>query len=464
MGWLEEIRRTRKQLRRGRRTWPVGTGVVEPWEQVHGHDDELYSPESYGDYLVTSNEIFSAASLRARLASTVPLKLYRGSATDKVEMDDSPAAQLLRYVNPFWTWQRLARMDELSMCLWGESFWAVERGPDGVPRELFWLKASRVKPVPHPENYLSGFLYESGVNGMVIPFGTNEIVWHRYPNPLDEFSALSPVAAARLAADTGSAMMKANRNLHSQGLQVAAMVVPPANVTYSKEQADQLADDLQRRFAGANNAHKWAVLRYEAQVRPVNISPKDAEFLGGLGLTLRQVANTYGIPAPLLNDLEHATLANVREYQAGLWELALVPDLGLRAGEIREQYLPMWREHKSGGPDYAEFDFSGVTALAKARSDTWDRDRQAIEVGAQTINEWRKARGLPPVPWGDVWWAPVNKSAVDSAESRPQGDTAPTTLPEQDPPPDGEKPIVPQGNGEPARVLLDALSLPVRRL
>lgn len=437
MGLLERIDR---QRRGGALAYPVGPLVVQPWEQAHGHDATEFVPESYGDYLVTSNEIFSAATLRARLASSAPVRLYRGRDADKVELADSAPARLLRYVNPSWTAERLARMDELSMCVFGASVWAVEKDGRGQPKEIWWLKASRVKPVPDPKNYLAGYLYESNVNGQTLAFRPDEIVWFRYPNPLDEFGALSPVAAARLAADTASAMMKSNRSLHTNGLQIAGVLSPKGDkVQFTKEQADQLGDDLHRRFSGADKAHKWAVLRYEAEFKPAAVTPKDAEFILGLGLTARMVHNAYGIPSPLLNDLEHATLANVRELTTVLWEHALVPDLGLRAGEIREQFLPMFTGRRGGlVPDHAEHDFSGVAALQKSKSETWDRDRQAIEVGAQTINEWRKGKGLPPVPWGDVWWAPVNKSAVVDADSTPQGDTSPTGAPAEGGPEPGQ--------------------------
>ncbi|MGH3926929.1 MAG: phage portal protein, partial [Pseudonocardiaceae bacterium] len=319
-------------------------------------------------------------------------------------------------------------MDELCMCLWGETLWAVERASASAPEQIWWLKASRVFPVPDERNYLAGFLYKSNVNGQEIAFRPDEIVWQRYPNPLDEFSALSPVAAARLAADTGSAMMKANRNLHSQGLQIAGMVVPKQkdgmSVQFSAAQAEELEERLQKRFAGADKAHRWAVLRYEAEFHPVNISPKDAEFLGGLGLTLRQVCNAYGLPSPLLNDLEHATLANLREFQKALWEHGLVPDLTLRQEEIREQFLPMFPA-RSGTPlpNHVQYDFSGVAALQESQTEAWDRERQSIEVGAMTVNEWRIKHGMPRVAWGDVWWAPANKFAVKSATSAPSAES-----------------------------------------
>jgi len=424
------VDRIAARRRGGALDWPVGRAVVEPFERVYGHDSERHVPESYGDYLVTSNEVYSACLLRSRLASLPSLRLYRGNDAAKRELPLSPAAKLLRHVNPFWSAERLARMDELAMGVWGATAWALEPGKDGRPAEIWWLKPSRLKPVPHPDKYLAGFLYESNVGGETIPFTPDEIVWFRYPNPLDEYSALSPIVAARLAADTGSAAMKSNKAMHVNGLQIAGVLAPKTDkVSFTAEQAGALEDDLQRRFAGADRAHKWAVLRYEAEFKPVNITPKDAEYINGLGITARMIYNAYGIPAPLLNDLQHATLANLRELTTIAWENALVPDMKLRAGDIREQYLPRWGRYGYDTPDHCEYDFSQISALQTSHTASWDRDRQAIEVGSMTINEWRTRQGMPPVPWGDVWWAPVNKSAVTSASSRPQGDTSPTQIP-----------------------------------
>lgn len=414
MGLAEQV--TSQWKRRGKaRSWPVGEATEAAWESRYGHDDSQFSPEEYGDFLVTSADVFAAASLRARLMSSLDLQLYRGRGADKKLISGGPAVDLLRHVNPFWTWPRLQRMDELSRCLWGETYWAIEKDAAGIPREIWWLKPSRVKPVPHVNNYLAGFLYE-GVTGEQIAFRADEIVWQRYPNPLDEFSALSPIAAARLAAETGSEMMRANRALWANGLQMGAMVVPPSGLTFGKDQADDLRRHLEDRFTGSKNAHRWAVLRFEAQIKDLGVTQRDAEFLGGMSMTLRQVANAYGIPTPLLNDLEHSTLANLKELQTALWENALKADAQLCAAEIVEQLLPMFPGRQ---PDYAEWDFSGVSALQESASESWGRDRQAIEVGLLTVNEVRRSRGLPDVSWGDVWYQPVNKVPVGTTIGPP---------------------------------------------
>lgn len=426
MGILERIEASRRPQPQA--AWSVGAGSLTASERTVGHDDDQFSPESYGNYLATSNEIYSAAMLRARLMSSIDLRLYDRDGPEKREITTGPEYTLLRRVNPFWTRRRLSMMDELSMSVWGETVWALEPGPAGQPGEIWWLKPSRVKPVPHESGYLAGFLYYPVNGGPPIPFRPDEIVWFRYPNPLDEFSAMSPLAAARLSADTASAMMRSNRNLFTQGLQMGGVVVPANDkVSFSEEQAEDLAKMLDKRFRGVDKAHRWAVLRFEAQFQKMQVTPKDAEFVEGLNLTLRQVANAYGIPVPLLNDLSRATLANAREYERILWTHALVPDARLRAEEIVEQFLPRFRTRTT----WAEFDFSGVAALQESETEQWSREAEQIRVGGITVNEWRKKHGHPPVAWGDVWWAPVNQSPVTSADSAPQGDTSPSAVPDQ---------------------------------
>ena len=426
MGLIEQVRAQRE---RPRAEWPVGEGVVHHADRTHGHDDEMFSPEKYGEYLVTSNEVFAAAMLRARAMAGLTLDLFDRDGPEKQRITSGPEYELLRHVNPFWTRRRLAMMDEFSMCLWGETFWAIERDRTGRPAEIWWLKPSRTRPVPHPDNYLAGYLYEPVIGGEPIRFRRDEVVWFRYPNPLDEFSALSPLAAARLGADTAAAMMKSNRNLFKNGMQLGGVVTPDTDkVSFSQEQADDLEKGLSDRFKGVDKSHKWAILRYEAKVQSMSVSAKDAEFVEGLNLTLRQVANAYGIPVPLLNEMSHATLSNAREYERLLWTHALVPDSQLKAEEIVEQFLPLFDTRTR----WAEFDYSKIAALQESQTEQWTRESQAIERGALTINEWRASKGMGEVPWGNVWWAPVNKSAVTDAGSNPEGDTSPTTVDESD--------------------------------
>lgn len=407
MGLLERIQ-ARRRRDRPERAWPVGKGELIAPDYAYGHDQSEFSPEEYGDYAATSNDIYTVVAQRARLMSGIQLRFYKGRSSDKTEVTDHPATKLFSYVNPFWTGERLARMDEFCMGLWGETFWALE-GPRGAPKEIWWLKPSRVRPVPHETGYIQEFAYHS-VSGEILRFKPWEIVWQRYPNPIDEFSPLSPLAAARLAADTSTAMSKSNESLFRRGMQIAGLIVPPADkVTFSPEQATDLERALEKRLTGADKAHRWAVLRYEAQFKQLSMTPKDAEFVAGLGLSFRQVCRAYGMQSTLLNDVENATLANASAFERIEWTRALKPDAEFKAAEVREQYLPRFR---GDGPDWCEYDLTSVPSLQESATESWTREAQALDRGAITINEWRRGKGMPDVAWGDRPYLPVNKAPV----------------------------------------------------
>lgn len=427
MGLLDRVNERHAALKN-----PVGSALVTAGESQFGHDSarwQLPSPWSFIsendaalDRVATSDDVYAVINLRARLMSGLKLKTYRGRGSTRSEVSSGPAIDLLDHINPFWTPRRLQRMDELSMGMWGSSFWAVEKDAFGTPRELWWMKPSRVRVVPDETNYIKGYLYEPA-NGSSkwIPFAPDEVVWFRYPNPLDEFASMSPLLASYKASTTGQAMLDSNKSLFTQGMQMGGFVVPAGDkVSFTKDQADDLERFLETRFSGARHAHRWSVLRFDATFKEAQVTPKDAEFVNGMNMTLRRVCNVYGVPSPLMNDLEHATLANASEFHKILWSNALVPDAELKSDEITEQLLPMF----PGRRMHAEFDFTKVSALQEAATSVWERERAQIEVGSLTINEWRESHGKPPVEWGDVWWAPVNKSAV-SGPTQPEPEPVP---------------------------------------
>ena len=419
MGLLERM----SDLRSVQRSYPVGETVMV---DRHGHDDSRFSPEKYGDYIATSNDIYAVAHLRARRMARLQPLLFDRDGPERQRVTAGPVASLLRKVNDFWTFQRLVRMDELCMCLWGESYWFVQRDRRGRPFEIWWVKPTRVKPLVDATNYLRGYAYTPVSGGPALQFGVDEVIWFRYPNPLDEFSPLSPLAAARLAADTAASMQRSNKAMFDQGMQLAGVVTPPQDgsraVTFSRDQASELEMDLSNRFAGTRHAHRWAVLRYDAKLQPIGVNQKDAEYVAGMGLSFRQVCRAYGINPALLGDNEHATLANAREFETQLWQDSLQPDADFRAAEITEQLLPMFGPRAA--PTVFEWDYSQIPALQEAESAVWEREGAQMDRGALLINEWRKSKGLPPVPWGDVWWAPVNKARVRDDETNPTNEPA----------------------------------------
>lgn len=405
MGVLDLLSRVNDALERA---FVTGPAVVDPAVVDFGAPSE-WSPSEYGDYIATSNGVYACVRLRATNLASLPLRLYSENAeSDRIDLPRThEAVRLFRTVNPFWTFKRLTEMTEMSMGLWGQAFWVMAmRG--NRPAELWWARPDRMTVHPHPSEYISHFTYDHG--GREIRFERDEVAWIRYPNPLDEFSGLSPLAAARLAADTSTAAMKSNYMIFRNGVQAAALIAPAQGATMlTDEQAKTLTDQINRRMKGIDNAHRIGVLRFDVDVKQLSMTPEDAQYLGSLDWNLQDIARAYGIPIDKIGGKR--THENVEESDRAFWADTMKPEAELIAAEITEQILPKF------GPNLvAEFDLSGVDVLHEAESARWERERGMIEVGRKTINEIREENGEKPVPWGNVWWAQSTLMPIDSEE------------------------------------------------
>ena len=404
------------------RAFVLGPAVVERFDEVWGHSIEQYAPAEYGEYIATSNGVYACATSRAQLLSSLPLKLYRlDRAGRRAEVTAGDLYGLLQNVNPFWTGNRLIEMTELSLCLWGQAFWFLERGESGrqPPREIWWGRPDRVRVIPDPVNYIKGFLYTPTTGVLPIGYDPGEVIWFRYPNPNDEYAPLSPLAAVRLAADYATAAVKSNRNLFENGIQAGGFISPKAGTTFESDQAEDLERALERRFKGVDKAHRWGVFRFEAQVQPSGFTPKEAEFLGGITLALEDIARAYKWPLDLIGG--RRTYENVDAAMKAAWTNCVLPEGRFISTDLTEQLLPLF----PGQADLAEFDASGVPVLHEAEAAEWTRAKEKIQVGALLVNEWRESRGQKALPWGDVWWAPAGAVPIASAERPSPPEPAP---------------------------------------
>lgn len=402
------------------RSFNPGAAAVDAGAKWFGVDTERWIAPEYGSYISTNTAIYTVVKLRASLLSQVPIKPYRLKSDGKEEVTKGPVWQLLQKPNQYWTRARLIETLEMSLCLWGAAYLAVERRGN-QPAELWWMRPDRVKVFPHRTEYVSHFEYQPSAGQEPIRFERDEVIWLRHVNPVDEYSGLSPLAAARLPADTQHAAMTANRSLFRDGITIGGVVTPGA-APLSHEQSIEIRDALSKRMKGEKNAGRWLVLQFDAKFQPMTLSPKDAEFANLHQMTLQDVARVYGVPFDLLDG--KTTYENLSSAQKLLWEHTLISEATLITEEMTRQLLPMFGN--VGGVDLLEFDLKEVDCLREDEAEEWKMFEGQINSGAITINEWRAKKGFNDVEWGGVWWGsvrdrPMNPVPVGAANAIAKG-------------------------------------------
>lgn len=401
------------------REFVLGKALVDPSLSAWGVDPAEYTPEEYGYYLATSNSVYSIVTWRAQLMATLNLKMFRFLKDKRIEVESGRLFEILHKVNPHWTWNRLLQMTDMSLGVWGSAFWFLERGESAnmAPREIWWGKPSQVTVYPDPENYIRGFEYE--VNGRTLWFEPNEVIWFRYPNPNDEFSGLSPLAASRLSVDYAKSALKSNLNLFTNGNQMGGIIWPKQRIL-EKNQAEEIERQIDRRTKGVDKAHRWNFFRFEVEAREFGVTPKDAEFLGGLKFSLEEICRAYHWPQDLVGG--QRTYENFRAAMQAAYTHSVIPSAKFITDELTEKFLPMFPEEA----DEIELDSSDIDVLQELEQDAWTRAKEQIMAGALTINDWRKSKGLEPYAWGDTWWASYTNVSVEDLLKGPEtGDGGP---------------------------------------
>jgi HK97 family phage portal protein len=411
------------------REYVLGSGAFTGYEQQAGRDKELFSPAEYGNYIATSNAVYTCCNIRAELLSSLPLRFYKMQAGQKVEVDSGKLWELFAKVNPFWTQSRLIKMTSFALDLWGVSYWFLERGDTGrlPPAEIWWARPDRVEVVPHETDYISGFIYEPPQQATPIKYTAQEVVWIPNPNPIDEFSGLAPLAAARMAADLAAAGMQSNKRIFDQGFMLGGLMTPPDDIELTDEQAKELERNIDQRFAGLDKAHRVGVLRFKAEISTPALTPSDAEYLDSLKWSLEEVCRAYRIPLDLVGG--QRTYQNFDAAMKAVWTNAIIPMALFVADEMTEKMLPLF----PGQADIAAFDTTGVSLLQEDRGEIVEQMEKLFAMGVPLnplLSEYQPNL-LPEsgaYEWGDVWWAPASLLPVTEAEA-----------PAAQPPPEGER-------------------------
>ena len=369
---------------------------------------EGWARPEYGRYMATSPSVYAAVRLRAEAVTRPPLRVYRMEGYSpspqpspvkgegigrRVPVEPSHSvARLLERVNHWYTRADLWRATEIYLCLWGSAFWAIERGEDGEP-ELWPLRPDRMAVIPDRRRYVRGFVYRGAVEQ--VAYTPDEVVWLRYFNPLEEMAGLSPLAPARLSADMGHEGLHFNRHLLRNSAR------PDFLLLTNQEMNDAELEDFyarwEQRYQGPGNAHRPAVASAVRDVKTLGLSHRDIDFIQGLRWSLEEVSRTYGVPKLLLGDFERATYANVQASERMFWRNTVVPEVKFLEEQLNRALLP-----KLGYPQLTvEFDLSVIEALQEDENSRVQRETALLDRGVLTINEVRRERNLPEVPWGD---------------------------------------------------------------
>lgn len=349
--------------------------------------------------------LFAIVDRLASSVSQVRWGLYRthdgrgriAGDQDRREVTSHLALDVMRNPNPFQTWPEFIEAGQQYYELTGEEYWLIGsmKRMGKVPTELWTVRPDKILPVPDPDDFLSGYVYQ-GPDGERVPLELDQVISIRRPNPLDSYRGIGPVQS--LLADLDSARYSAewNRNFFRNNASPGGIIEVPDRL--EDDEFRELVTRWNEQHRGVQNAHRVAILEHGKWVDRA-YSQRDMQFAELRQVSRDVIMEAFGFPRPLLGVTDDVNRANAEagEYVFARW--LLVERLERIKHALNHRFLPMFGETATG----VEFDYCDpVNENGEAANAERDSKVQAavalISAGADP-KETLAAFGLPDIPF-----------------------------------------------------------------
>jgi HK97 family phage portal protein len=384
------------------------TGPLIAWSQI---GRPKWTPRRYdalADEGFRKNVIaYRCITMVAQAAAQIPWLLYDNQGR---EYTQHQALDLLAAPNPLLDGLSFKEQIFISLMLAGNAYVEAVLPHEGRrPRELYGLRADRMKIIPGATGFPQGYEYNVGAQTTRWPAdaltGESVILHVKHFHPLDDWYGLAPLEAAMLAIDQHNAAGAWNQALLNHGARPSgALVYAPRDglSVMTEEQVRRLKEQLDEAYQGARNAGRPMLLEGGLDWRPMSLSPAEMDWLRGRDTAARDIALALGVPSQLVGLPDAQTYANQQEARLAFYEETVIPLAQRVAVAFGQWLLPMFGEDLS-----FELDLDAISALNDRREALWDKLQRADFL---TLNEKRAAAGYPPLPDGDRLMPNTNRT------------------------------------------------------
>lgn len=260
-------------------------------------------------------------------------------------------------------------------------------------------RPTRLIPIPQTSitvNYDNRLGYPTGytvhTTGGTTTFALEDII-HIYEPTADKlFEGVGRIKRCKIDADIMNAAKVFNLAFFRNGANPGGIIKFPGAV------GEQEKEELKRMFndqhAGADKAHRTAVITRGGDYVSFKTSHKDMEYGEGLRYHQQQILSIMGVAPAMVGLFEYAPQFNTKEQQKITYENTIIPIMRLFAEAWSEQLVPEFYPEESV---YFDYDFSKVKALEPE----WNEKAQAAQ---QFANLWplNEVRDVLELPFNDV--------------------------------------------------------------
>jgi HK97 family phage portal protein len=306
------------------------------------------------DAMGSVSTVFAIVNRTAKAEAGVEWKLYRkaksGKKEDRTEVTSHAALDLWNRPNPFYTQSEFVEAGAQHKQLTGEQWWVIARHETvNLPLELWPVRPDRMRPVPDPETFLSGYMY-TGPDGQEIALRKEDVILIRTPHPTDPYRGIGPVQALLTDLDAVRYSAEWNRNFFLNSAEPGGIIEVPGGL--GDNEFDELRDRWNEQHKGIANAHRVAILEHGKWVDR-KFTQRDMQFVELREVGREIIREAFGFPKPMTGAVDDVNRSNADAGAVMFARWLVVPDLEAVRDALNHRLLPLYGTTATG----LEFDF-----------------------------------------------------------------------------------------------------------
>jgi HK97 family phage portal protein len=362
-----------------------------------------------------SGWVFACASTISSDVRRAGWKIWQKAGSSREEwkpIDENAIPPILKRPNSWQTFGDLIEQTQLHLDLAGKAFWHMISTPGSS--KVAGIQVLNPDWVREPVldsakiRHVGWEIQVPGQSKQVLP--AEDVIFFRYPDPVDPFGGLSPVRAVAMSHDLDTYARAYGASHLRNHAQPSGILTTEAELT--KEQAATISEAWKDSHLGRNDIQ---VLGKGAQYQPLSSTIKDLEFLSLARVSRDQILSAFHMPASRIGLIEDSSRANGEESDRVYSSLCLAPRL-----QRYEEPVTLFLLPRLGlDPSRYTFEFDSVDVADKEFNRV--AASEAFSRGAITLNEYRESIGFGPDAngEGDVYFIPVGSNVSEKPESAP---------------------------------------------
>lgn len=327
--------------------------------------------------------VYACKTAISESVAMLPVSVYRDvDERTSEQVEEHPVSTLLRErPNSFMDSFEWFEVMQTSLLDYGNAYAFIERKRSGGITALVPLLPERVKVILGADENSLVYEYREP-NGVTKRYSQREILHIKYRSR-DGLIGRSPIQVAADSIGFSVSLLEHGNSTFENGAFLSGFLKFP--VAFKDDEARERFMSSFKKYMGASNAGKYALLEQGAEWAPMSQNNRDAQFLEARQFSVLEIARIYRVPPHVIQCLENGTsYASIEQQSINFVQYTIQPWVVRWERAIKNQLFTEPGEEEL----YLRFNISSLI-----RGDLKSRTEALVlqlQYGLKTINEARK--------------------------------------------------------------------------